>query len=223
MLPEERDKGSINLQTIGMFLRELGGGFFLLACVVLAGLEQVLLNKSMMYLTQWSSDYNHDDPQMANILWYTLLNVIRAMTGSSKVAMLAYAAYRLSQRLHGRMVFALRHARVEQFLSRVSSGRIINRFSNDLNHIDGNCFTDTDYVIYMTASVVTTLLMYCEAIGYRSLAFVIVMVPVLLYLQRTYMSVKREAIRLEAVAKSPTLSILSDSLKGLPHIRSSGL
>lgn len=137
--------------------------------------------------------------------------------------MFAYAAYRLSQRIHAKMVFALLHSRVEQFLSRVSSGRIINRFSNDLNHVDSNCFTDTDYVIYMTASVATTLLMYCQTIGYRSLVFILAMVPLLLYLQRTYMSVKREAIRLEAVAKSPMLTILSDSLKGLAHIRSSGL
>ena len=54
MLPEDRGQGGITYETIKTFVSELGGIRILVVGLTLAGVEQVFLNKSILYLTRWS-------------------------------------------------------------------------------------------------------------------------------------------------------------------------
>lgn len=53
-------------------------------------------------------------------------------------------------------------------------------------------------------------------LDYYVLIPLFIYIVISIYLQRTTMTVKREAIRLEAISKSPIVSWTTETIRGLP-------
>ena len=97
-------------------------------------------------------------------------------------------------------------------------GRIINRFSKDMDGID-NTLGDTYRQFALTlATSISTFVLIC----YVSPFFIAPMVPVLVlyyFVQWTYRTTSRELKRLDSLSRSPLYSNFGETLTGLPTIR----
>jgi ATP-binding cassette, subfamily C (CFTR/MRP), member 1 len=121
------------------------------------------------------------------------------------------------------MFFKVIFSKIEEFLEKIPSSRILNRFTQDLTKVDEDI--DTNFAYWMAvmgliiADIVTSL--YAVANPYFLISFFI-MIVTSLYFQKRYMAAKREITRLEAVQKTPILSVVNDLVRGLPNIRGLG-
>jgi ABC-type multidrug transport system fused ATPase/permease subunit len=123
-----------------------------------------------------------------------------------------------SDRLHARMVRAAARAPMLFFESQ-PTGRILNRFSKDVNFMDDLL----PYTLFDAASICVQVL--------GSIALACVVVPWVLlvaaplafafrWVRNYYLMTGRDVKRLEAVSRSPVFTAFSESLDGLVTIRS---
>lgn len=120
------------------------------------------------------------------------------------------------------MVFKILHSRIEEFLSRIPSGRIINRFTNDLESIDRKLGGQWGSLIWSFCNFAVAAVFYGFLIGAEVMICMLLMTIFSYWLQRKYMSIKREFTRLESITKTPVISHYTDTVKGLPFIRGYG-
>ncbi|XP_066267905.1 ATP-binding cassette sub-family C member 4-like isoform X4 [Branchiostoma lanceolatum] len=125
-----------------------------------------------------------------------------------------------SQVLHDRMFNSVVRAPILFFDSN-PVGRILNRFSKDLGHLDD----------LLPATILDVVVIMMQVLGGVILAGVInpwVFIPVvpvvllLVVIRRYYMRTSRDIKRLEATTRSPVFSHLSATLQGLWTIRAFG-
>lgn len=109
-----------------------------------------------------------------------------------------------------------------QYFERVPVGRILNRFTKDLDVIDTELYPNLSYFyIISTLCLVDMFLLL-----YSSNLFIVIPILAFIYfafrLQRFYMKVSRELFRIEAITRSPVLSYFSESISGVTTIRAYG-
>ncbi|CAH1379050.1 hypothetical protein MTP99_002817 [Tenebrio molitor] len=97
-------------------------------------------------------------------------------------------------------------------------GRILNRFSNDINILDNVLPMTLQSGVTMVFTVVGTLVV----ISYTTPIFISVIVPIgILYyfIQRFYVATSRQLKRLESVSRSPIYSHFGETITGVQAIR----
>lgn len=102
-----------------------------------------------------------------------------------------------------------------------SLGRVVNRFSKDLNTID-EMLPRTFNSYFRTLSNVAGIILVISISTPIFLAAVIPLGAIYFYVQRYYLATSRELKRLDAVTRSPIFSHFGESLNGVASIRAYG-
>ncbi|XKL66874.1 hypothetical protein PGB90_010294 [Kerria lacca] len=101
-------------------------------------------------------------------------------------------------------------------------GRILSRFSKDIDILDNILPSHFSDLIYCFGEVVSTLFV----ISYSTPIFMTVIIPVgglYYFVQRFYVSTSRQLKRLESVSRSPIYSHFGETVAGVQSIRAYGL
>jgi ABC-type multidrug transport system fused ATPase/permease subunit len=119
--------------------------------------------------------------------------------------------------LHDGMLQAVLSAPV-RFFDTTPAGRILNRFSRDLQGIDDELSWNLRAAVNCLIQMLGTILLICWFVP----ALILALIPVLwLYyqIQSDYRKSAREAKRLESISRSPRFAHFRETLQGLPVIR----
>ena len=122
-----------------------------------------------------------------------------------------------AQTLHESMLISILHSTM-QFFESTPVGRIINRFSKDIEAVETSIPDSYKSLIRCLFQVCSTVLV----VSVSTPLFLIPLVPItILYVfcQRYYVSSTRQLKRLEAVSKSPIFSHFGETLSGVSTIR----
>ncbi|CAG5115398.1 unnamed protein product [Candidula unifasciata] len=181
--------------------------------------NQTASSLTVVITSKANAGHNSDD------MPFTLETYIVAVATCS-VAFVLYAVLFLQmaamagQRLHDRMLKSVMNA-VVHFFDTHSVGQVLNRFSRDLGFID-NSVSVLGYVVSMkTMQYLGFFLVTVIANPWLTIAIVpllVFIVLIWLYALRTLRQIKR----LEAKARSPVYSHMSDTILGLETIRALG-
>lgn len=138
---------------------------------------------------------------------FSMLQSINGMVGG----------LRASKIIHTRMLNSVLRSTV-RFADTTPSGRIINRFSKDLETIDGSLIGSLRQVLVQVASLIGAIILVTAILpwfllpaGFISYAFYALSVR--------YLNCSRDLRRIEATARSPVYSGFSEVLDGLPTLR----
>ena len=128
-------------------------------------------------------------------------------------------ATRCSRTLHCNLLQRVISAPLSFFES-TPTGRILNRFANDMDKIDSQIpQTLTSYLTTVTVCVGTLLV---AVVTPWFLAFIIPLSYVYYRIQRFYRATSRELKRLDSISRSPIFVHFSETLNGLSTIRAFG-
>ncbi|KAL3867298.1 hypothetical protein ACJMK2_044512, partial [Sinanodonta woodiana] len=125
-----------------------------------------------------------------------------------------------SRRLHDKMFWILLGAKSHFFYSN-PVGRILNRFSRDIGLIDEMLPRIFLFVVQLSFMVIVLVLATC-IINPWLLIPVLIMTVFIVMLRYYAMHTLRETKRIEAIARSPMYSHVSDTLVGIHTIRALG-
>ncbi|XP_030765293.1 probable multidrug resistance-associated protein lethal(2)03659 isoform X2 [Sitophilus oryzae] len=125
-----------------------------------------------------------------------------------------------SVRMHNNMFYKIVYATM-RFFNVNPSGRILNRFSKDMNQVDENLpMTLLDTLqISLTVLAITTVI---AIVNPWMLLPTVIMLTIFYYMRVGFLATSRDIKRLEGITRSPVYSHLTASLQGLTTIRAFG-
>ena len=108
-----------------------------------------------------------------------------------------------------------------KFFDTVPTGRILNRFTSDLDTIDQNIPNEIlDFTWCLIESIVIILLI-CVTTPYF-IAVIILLMGIYFFIQKIYIASSRQIKRLYSISKSPIFSHFTETTNGAQTIRAFG-
>ncbi|KAF0716024.1 hypothetical protein As57867_003058, partial [Aphanomyces stellatus] len=226
VLDEERSSGRVSSAVFRGYMDAAGGwpAFWLIFTSL--AVWQGLMIASDLWLSQWSSTTTEVTPavfldQATYYLGvYALLSIGSAASTVVRSLAVSHAGIQASKLFFDEMTDALLRAPMS-FFDTNPMGRILNRYSNDMNTID------TDIPMSMNAfatSIFLTLCSLATAIYVTQWAgiFVVPLVYIYVVIGHFYVQPAREMERVNKTTKSPLLNLISESIEGVLVIRAFG-
>lgn len=223
---EKAETGKVQLSVYGYYIRAIG---IMSTCmtVVFYILSQACTVGSNVWLTAWSSESalqneTGQDPAVRDkyLGVYGALGIGQAIFICLGSVLIAGATVAASKLMHKRLLDNVMHSPM-MFFDMTPIGRIVNRFSKDLDTIDVLLPSNLRAWVSCLIAVIATFV----AIIYATPVFVVVMLPTMIiyyFVQVLYVSTSRQLKRIESVSRSPIYSHFQETIQGASTIRAFG-
>ncbi|XP_015755731.1 PREDICTED: canalicular multispecific organic anion transporter 2-like, partial [Acropora digitifera] len=173
---------------------------------------------SRIWLAKWSSTNVTTSKQRDTFLgFYALMGVGQVVLVTAMNLTLAYSALKASRRLHQGILINVMHLPM-QFFESSPLGRIMNRFSKDVNSVDERI--PRSLVMFLRTFLASLGTVF--VISYSTPLFLTCVLPLgalYVFIQRLYISSSRQLRRIESVNRSPIYNHFFETLTGTSTIR----
>ncbi|KAG1690982.1 Multidrug resistance-associated protein 7 [Nymphon striatum] len=217
---EEKEEGAVKAEIYAVYWRAVGSGIGIIFLIFLL-LMQASQNASELWLAHWLSDFKATNASSHDVKFY--LTIYGSIAAASSIFTLgraflfAYGCIHAAIVIHKKLLEKILVMTLKFFES-TPLGRILNRFSTDINNIDDIL----PFILNIVVASFIQLIGMIVVISYSLVWIILVIVPlVLIYLllQHIYRKTSREVKRLCSVSMSPIYTHFSESLSGLVIIR----
>jgi len=197
MLDEDKEQGAVGTHIWKTYFSYYGGWFFYFILLVVMIIATVSSAGANFWLSYWSDNAgNKTHSRNYYFTIYTAFGCGYAVFAFIKALMLKIQAIRFSRFIHKEMFSKIIRAPINLFFDRVPSGRILNRFSTDLNGIDDRLSNYFGYLIGQVFSFMTDIAV-CIVVG---TLWVFPLVVIFFYLchklNKSFTNISREVTRL---------------------------
>ncbi|XP_031660659.1 canalicular multispecific organic anion transporter 2 isoform X1 [Oncorhynchus kisutch] len=217
---ETAETGRVKSKVFWEYAKAVGPLLSLFICF-LYGCQSAASIGANVWLSQWTNDAAQNVTQ-ENVSMR--VGVYAALGMAQGVLLLAncllskaYSMLRAAELMHLHMLQRLLRA-PQGFFESTPTGRVLNRFSKDVDIIDSHIPDNID--IWMrTFWYTVNVLIVCSAL---TPLFLLVVVPLMVFywwVQRFYVATSRQLKRLESVSRSPIYSHFSETVTGSSVIR----
>ena len=198
------------------------GGYLIAALIVISTLLAMIFVVAFVLITvEWGTKFEKDPNGTGGlVLLIFILSVVASILMGIRGIIYLTRGAMVSKKIHARMTFNVIHSSVSNFLERVPFGRLLNRFSADIDDIDRSVFFLLGYAILLFFLVIVDIV--AVFIATRSFllmipSFFFIAVGFWYFVQ--YMRALREFKRLNAITKSPISGWAEATIKGLAVLR----
>eukprot|EP01083_Nonionella_stella_P072306 194855_1 len=198
------------------------GLFTVILEVFLLILTQTFDTTSDIWLSFWSEENDKQRfPDKDNDFWlrvWCVFVICLGITAFCSSALFGYLSIKSALNLHAKTLWSVLRAPMLYFDS-TPTGRILNRFSKDMNETDDRLQTNFNNFAQQGLQIIGYMVLIVYAVPYILVLF-LVLVPIFYMLQKYFRQTARSLKRLEQITFSPVLNQFSESLLGLSTIRS---
>lgn len=213
--------GSVGWKVHWNFVKTMGLTF--MVAVVMYFVSSTFTILSSLWLSAWSNDSL--DPRLAiDVTQRNLRLGIYAALGFAESGFLVFAGTLLnfsclsaSKVLHNTMLARVLEAPISWF-NMTPSGRIINRFSKDIDTVDVTIRFNVRIFFIMSLRSLTSLIL----VSIGSVYTIVLIVPIVIcyiFLQILYIPTSRQLKRIESTTRSPIYTHFAESIAGASSIR----
>ena len=239
---EKIETGKVKLAVFAEYLKACGP-LLMISFVVIFFLSNFLSIASNLWLSKWTTmteKEKDDESKFFRLLIFIAIGFGQCVTNLGSDFVFLVSSLSSASKMHSSMLFSILRSTMEFFES-TPSGRIINRFSKDIDAIERNIpesfkytllsiFFSSEKSFYTSLFSLHRTLIRCVfhvlftvlVISYSTPLFVISLVPLfIIYIvaQRYFVASMRQLKRMESASKSPIFSHFSESLTGTSSIR----
>ncbi|KAF0691726.1 Aste57867_17102 [Aphanomyces stellatus] len=214
---EDQVKGKVTGASYKAYLGASGYSGHVLAFVISA---LFILSQAALALTDWLMAVwakNHSTSLSFGWAYVGLAGASVVLVYARSIFVL-FTAMLCSKNFHARVLASVLNAPVPTFFDVTPVGRILNRFSADLDQIDTTLphFGLTFLQNYFNVLAVCVV---CAITTPWILAFFVPVAALYFFLQRSYNATVNEIKRMDGVTRSPLISLVSETYQGLATIR----
>ncbi|XP_015785720.1 multidrug resistance-associated protein 1 [Tetranychus urticae] len=199
--------------------------FWSAVIIIAQGISQGLTMGSDIWLSEWSSDSlkmnsTSPNPKM-RIGVYCALGLFKGVSTFIGTWALVTGTIRASAGFHRKLLYHIFRAPMS-FFDTNPIGRILNRFSKDIDSIDTAIPQVINYLFLCLFQVLAAFII----ISMNTPAFIIALIPIILiysFIQRIFVASSRQLKRLESVTRSPIYSHFGETLNGVDTIKAFGV
>ncbi|KAL0491865.1 ATP-binding cassette, subfamily C [Acrasis kona] len=220
MQDEERSTGSVDWRVYKSYFNSAGGAFIALFILSLFALSSAATVLSGWWLSYWAED-SRTPNQSRSLIFYIGIYIGIGLGAVSlqfvRELVLAFTGIQSCTTLHKKALDRVMRAPCS-FFDTTPVGRIINRFSKDMETIDSQLIMNLKSFLGSFMSVLASL---CLIAAVTPL-FLIVLVPITLlyyFVQQYYRYTSRELKRLASITRSPLFAHFGETLSGVSTIR----
>ncbi|POM70440.1 ATP-binding cassette (ABC) Superfamily, partial [Phytophthora palmivora] len=220
---EDRVKGKVTGYIYKTYLDETGFGAFAVVIIVIAGysVSQGLLVLVNWWQAYWAENMRYPDSSYSTTwfgLWYFGFIAFGAVATVCRSVTVMLLLLRSSKNLHDELFRRVLAAPVNSYFDVTPVGRILNRFSNDLDQMDSllpQQWQNFVQNISLSAGgfIVCALASYWIGLSYVPVIAALVVTGI--YFKKT----SREVKRLEGISRTPVYNLLGETLNGVQTIR----
>ncbi|XP_041373545.1 multidrug resistance-associated protein 1-like isoform X2 [Gigantopelta aegis] len=224
---ETSESGQVKLAVFLEYSKAVGG-LATLCMFVLYAVYQGGTIGSSIWLSLWTDDallanlsvVNTTDYQNTNDKYlgiYALIGLLQACLMFAYSMVFAVRLVCAARSIHAKILYSILRAPM-CFFDTTPIGRIVNRFSRDVETVDNNLPRTLRMWIMCVFSVLSVIVV----VSYSTPIFLVMLVPLgILYIliQRFYIPTSRQLKRIESVTRSPIYTHFSETISGAHSIR----
>ncbi|KAF1329529.1 Abc transporter c family member 2, partial [Globisporangium splendens] len=222
---EDRVKGKVSGSTYKSYFDETGFDGYLVVVIIFL---VYAVSQSMRILVDWwqghwAKNMPRDgvDPTYSGLwfgMWYLAFIVACSLMTFGRGVLLLQSCMRSSKNLHDELFRRVLSAPINRYFDVTPVGRILNRFSGDLDQMD-SILPQQYQNFFQTTSVFLGSLVVCAMtsfwVGLSYLPMLLIFVVTGLYFKKT----SREVKRLDGISRTPVFNLFGETLNGLATIR----
>eukprot|EP00026_Physarum_polycephalum_P000575 Phypoly_transcript_00576.p1 GENE.Phypoly_transcript_00576~~Phypoly_transcript_00576.p1 ORF type:complete len:1455 (+),score=279.81 Phypoly_transcript_00576:408-4367(+) len=215
---EEKQSGEVSFK---IYLEYFKAGTYFMATYVLIlfALEAGTAGFTNYWLAYWTQHSG-----LHSLGFYLGIYIGAGLFSASMSASRAFSSFRFctnaGEGLHNKLFAGLLRAPM-WFFDITPLGRILNRFSRDMDQIDNLLPQSINQYLAFIAQVITTLVIV-SAITPIILSIIGPIIIIYYLLQKYYRYTSRELQRIESISRSPIFNHFSETLNGVMSIRAYG-
>uniref|UniRef100_K3X586 Uncharacterized protein n=1 Tax=Globisporangium ultimum (strain ATCC 200006 / CBS 805.95 / DAOM BR144) TaxID=431595 RepID=K3X586_GLOUD len=220
IVEEDRLIGSVNWRTYVKYLDCCGWNGFVVGLTILFlfTIAQVALFFCDWFLSKWSNGVIHYNQRTSLGIYMGLVAVASALV-LARCVFYTEMCMRCSANLHFKYMWKVLSAPVTTFFDVTPVGRVLNRFSRDLDQVDNPLPYFSMWMLLYLFQISSAFLV-CAATNPYVLILYLPLGFVFVFVTRVYQASARELKRLDGITRSPFLNLVSETIHGIETIRS---
>ncbi|ORY46466.1 hypothetical protein BCR33DRAFT_753523 [Rhizoclosmatium globosum] len=220
MSKEDQASGGVAAQVWWRYILSCGGVFFCVQAVTLIAINEGTTVINNLWLTWWTGN---DFPWLTTAqysLIYLALAILSSLATFGYAYFFAFTGTRASRIMHEKALQRILSCPV-YFFDTTPVGRIINRFSSDVDQLDNSVAMNVRQLASTASTALSTFIVMIVTLP----ILVAVLVPcmgIYWFVQDVYRKTAREIKRLSSTARSPWFNNFGESIVGISTIRAYG-
>jgi len=215
---ETEEQGTIGWAVYLRYLRSIGLFIFSMSVVMFAIVQAFRVSTSL-WLKKWSGDENSNEPDVRNLYLgvYSGFGLGQAIFVLLAMFISIQGTIRASAEVHSSLLLNIMRSPMA-FFDVTPIGRILNRFSKDIDTIDILLPMNIRSYVQVSLMVLSTVGLILGILP----MFAVVLVPACIiyyFCQTVYVRTYRQLKRIESVTRSPIYSHFGETVQGASTIR----
>ncbi|CAD5116964.1 DgyrCDS5802 [Dimorphilus gyrociliatus] len=219
---EGSEVGAIKLSVIIAYVKAATVFLTILLAVSVVCLISTITGTNI-WLAAWSTDpkiLNATNPYNQiryRLAIYGVFGIGQVLSVLGITLTIAFGSMIAASTIHSQLLMNIVKSSMK-FFDTTPLGRILNRFSRDIDYLDISIPLYMTFTLSSISQVIATIVMMIASTPIFSAA-AIPMVLIYGFVQRCYMGCARQLKRLDAIKKSPVFAFFSETLNGVSSIR----